>query len=154
MKSLLTACIISLLPAFAFGQATAPADETVKPKPIQPILAREHSGPGRIGVRLAFEKETGLPQIVGMVRGGPAADFGFQIGDVIIKIDKNFTNSLTQDEIKMALHGEPGTGLELTVRRGDDPRLVVRAVERRILPANSEDVLTPMLTEAKTESKP
>jgi C-terminal processing protease CtpA/Prc len=149
MKSLAAACIIVLIPALALGQPLTPLDEPAKPKPIQPVLARDHSGPGRIGVRLAFVKDTGLPQIVGMVRGGPAADYGLQIGDVIIKIDKNFTNSLTQDEIKLALHGEPGTGLELTVQRGDDPRLVVRGVERRMLPADAEDVLTPLLTETK-----
>lgn len=152
MKTLLVACLIGFLPLLAVAQPTpgpSPMDEPAKPKPIEPIIAKDHSGPGRIGVRLAFVKETGLPQVVGLVRGGPAADYGVQIGDVIIKIDKNFTNSLSADEIKLALHGEPDTGVELTIQRGDNPRLVILAVERRILPANSEDVLTPTTTETK-----
>lgn len=156
MKSLAAACIIILLPSLALAQpmpSTPPPDDSAKPKPIVPVLAREHMGPGRIGVRLAFQKDTGLPQIVGMVRGGPAADYGFQIGDVIVKIDKNFANSLSQDEIKLALHGEPGTGVELTVQRGDDPRLVVKAIQRRILPANSEDIVTPALVETKPQGQ-
>jgi len=145
MKTLIAGVII-LAPVLALAQPMASSyDEPAKPKPIQPIVASEHEGPGRIGVRLAFQKETGLPQIVGMVRGGPAADYGFQIGDVIVKIDKNFTNSLSQDEIKTALHGEPGTGVELTVQRGDDPRLVVRAIQRRVISQYAEDIVTPAL---------
>ena len=64
-----TAGVIILAPVLAFAQAQpASFDEPAKPKPIQPIVASQHEGPGRIGVRLAFQKETGLPQIVGMVR--------------------------------------------------------------------------------------
>jgi hypothetical protein len=139
MKTLLAVCLLGLLPALAFAQATV--DTPPKPKPIQPVLARDHTGPGRIGVRLSFDKVTGLPQIVGMIRGGPAADYGFRIGDVIIKIDRNFTDSLTPDEVKMALHGEPGTGVELTVQRGDDPKLIVHGIARRIITANAEDII-------------
>jgi C-terminal processing protease CtpA/Prc len=151
MKFLIS-CLLFSLPLLISAQPLGPVpplDQAAKPKPLEPVLVKDHSGLGRIGVRLAFVKDTGLPQIVGMVRGGPAADYGFQIGDVIIKIDKNFTNSLSEDEIKLALHGEAGTGVELTVQRGDDPRLVVHAVERRILPATSQDIVTPALIEGK-----
>jgi len=59
------------------------------------------------------------------------------VGDVIVKIDRNFTNSLTSDQAELALHGEPGTGVELTVQRGDDPKYIVHAIARRILSAYS-----------------
>jgi C-terminal processing protease CtpA/Prc len=121
--------------------ATTP-DESALTKPVQPVLASQHQGPGRIGVRLAFTKDTGMPQIIGMIRGGPAADFGFKIGDVILKIDKNYTTSLTPDEIKIALHGEPGSGVELTVLRGDDPKPIVRAIARRAISPYAEDIVT------------
>jgi len=139
MKTLLALCLIGLLPTLASAQATT--DAPPKPKPIDPVLAKDHSGLGRIGVRLAFAKDTGSPMIVGMIRGGPAADYGFCIGDVIIKIDRNFTDSLTPDEVKMALHGEPGMGVELTVQRGDDPKLIVRAISRRIISPYAEDII-------------
>jgi S1-C subfamily serine protease len=151
-KSVVTAIASAFfLSTTAFGQpmGSTPPDESAKPKPIQPVLARHHSGPGRIGVRLIFLKDSGLPQIAAMTRGGPAADYGFCIGDVIIKIDKNYTNSLTQEEVKLALHGEPGTGVELTVQRGDDPKLIVKAIERRILTADAEDIPTAVVMEAK-----
>ncbi len=138
MKMLLALCLVGLLPVLASAQT---ADSTDKPKPIDPIIAKDHAGLGRVGVRLAFDKDTGLPRIVGMIRGGPAADYGFRIGDVIIKIDRNFTNTLTPDEVKLALHGEPGLGVELTIQRGDDPKLIVRAIARRILPPNAEEII-------------
>ena len=149
MKLLLLGFLAFVLSLAAQAQPASTDEVTAKPKPLVPILAKDHRGIGRIGVRLAFVKDTGLPQIVGMIRGGPAADYGFQIGDVIVKIDKNFTNSLSQEEIKLALHGEPGSGVELTVQRGDDPRYVVRAIQRRVIPASAEDVLLPMVPENK-----
>jgi C-terminal processing protease CtpA/Prc len=128
--------LTAALPALALAQ-----DSTDKPKPFLPVLPEAHSGIGRIGVRLAFAKDTGMPQIIGLTRGGPASDAGFLIGDVIVKIDKNYTSTLTQDEVKLALHGEPSTGVELTVQRGDDPKYIVRAVERRVLHADVEEVV-------------
>ena len=56
-----------------------PPDATSKPGPFQPLVAKEHQGLGRIGVRLAFDKATGLPHIIALTRGGPAADFGHKL---------------------------------------------------------------------------
>ena len=144
MKSSFILTLTFIAAGFAAAQAQpAPvSDDPAKIKPVQPILASQHRGSGRIGVRLAFTKNSAMPQIVGMIRGGPADDFGFEIGDVLVKIDKNYTTSLTPDEIKVALHGEPGSGVELTVQRGDDPKLIVRAIARRVLSPYAEDMVT------------
>jgi len=147
MKLLLTVCLTGILPAIALAQATPPPDAATKAAPFEPLVAKEHQGLGRIGVRLAFDKETGLPRIIALTRGGPAADFGFRAGDVIIRIDKNYTNTLTQEEVSLALHGEPGTGVELTIQRDDDPHYIIRAVERRILRADQEDIAQPPRSE-------
>ena len=147
MKLLLTVCLTGILPAVALAQATPPPDTATKAAPFEPLVAKEHQGLGRIGVRLAFDKETGLPRIIALTRGGPAADFGFRAGDVIIRIDKNYTNTLTQEEISLALHGEPGTGVELTIQRDDDPHYIIRSVERRFLRADQEDIAQPPRSE-------
>jgi C-terminal processing protease CtpA/Prc len=147
MKLLLTACFAGFLPALTLAQAVPPLDATAKPAPFQPLVAKEHMGLGRIGVRLAFDKDTGLPHIIALTRGGPAADYGLRAGDVIIRIDKNYTTTLTQEEVSLALHGEPGTGVELTIQRDDDPHYIVRAVERRILRADQEDIAQPPRSE-------
>ena len=147
MKLLLTACLTGFLPALALAQATPPPDATTKPAPFRPLVAKEHQGLGRIGVRLMFDKVSGLPRIVALTRGGPAADFGFRAGDIIIRIDKNYTSTLTQEEVSLALHGQPGTGVELTIMRDDDPHYIIRAVERRILRADQEDIAQPPRSE-------
>jgi membrane-associated protease RseP (regulator of RpoE activity) len=147
MKPLFTFCLVAFLPVMAFAQATPPAlDAPAKPQPFEPIVAAAHSGLGRIGVRLAFDK-TGVPTIVGMTRGSPAVDFGLRVGDVIIKVDKNYTNSLSEDEVRLALHGDPGTGVELTIQRDGGPKFVVRAVERRVLFDDMEELAEPPMSE-------
>jgi C-terminal processing protease CtpA/Prc len=149
MKLLHAVCLVVFTPALAFAQATPPADASTKEKPVEPIVAKDHSGPGRIGVRLMFDKATGQPYISAMTRGGPAADFGFRVGDVIIKIDKNYTNTLSEDEARLALHGDPGTAVELTVQRGDNPRFIIRSLERRVPAANADgdDLVNPPMDE-------
>jgi carboxyl-terminal processing protease len=154
MKLFLAACLTGFLPALALAQATPPPDATTKPAPFQPLVAKEHQGLGRIGVRLAFDKISGLPRIIALTRGGPAADFGFRAGDVIIRIDKNYTNTLTQEEVSLALHGQPGTGVELTIMRDDDPHYIIRAVERRILHADQEDIAQPPRSEVGEATAP
>ena len=66
---------------------------------------------------------------------------------MIIRIDKNYTDTLSQEEVSLALHGEPGTGVELTIQRDDDPHFIIRAVERRILRADQEDIAQPPRSE-------
>ena len=155
MKPLLSLCLTAFIPAMALAQAAtpppapalpAPADAPAKPPAFQPIIASQHSGLGRIGVELEFDKATGYPHIVALTRGGPAVDFGFRVGDVIIKIDKNYTNTLTEDEARLALHGDPGTGVELTIQR-DNSTLVVCAVERRVLYDDMEKMTNPPMSE-------
>jgi C-terminal processing protease CtpA/Prc len=147
MKLLLTACLTGLMPALALAQSSEPVDPNARPAPFQPLVAKEHQGLGRIGVRLEYDKATGLPHIAALTRGGPAADFGLRAGDVIIRIDKNYCTTLTHEEISLALHGEPGTGVELTIQRDDDPHYIIRAVERRILRADQEDIAQPPRSE-------
>jgi len=155
MKLLLSLCLTAVLPAVALAQTVPPADlSPSKPAPFQPLVAKEHLGLGRIGVRLAFDKDSGLPRIIALTRGGPAADAGFRAGDVIIRIDKNYTNTLSQDEVSLALHGEPGTGVELTICRDDDPHYIIRAVERRVLHADQEDYAQPPRSEVGEVTAP
>ena len=132
---------------------TPPPDDKNKPKPFAPIVASQHAGAGRIGVRLVFEKD-GTCLIGGLVRGGPAEDVGFRVGDTIIKIDKNDVSTLTPAEARLALHGRPGTGVELTVMRDDNPRYIVRSAERRVLPHDVEEMAQPPVSESAAAPGP
>jgi C-terminal processing protease CtpA/Prc len=153
MKFLLPVLLVGLSSFSVVAQATTPTDQKVKPKQFTRFIARDHEGAGRIGVRLVFAKD-GTCIIGGLIRGGPAADLGFRVGDVILKIDKNDINSLSQDEARLALHGQPGTGVELTVQRGDNPRFIVRAVERRVLAGDMEELAQPPVAEENPSGGP
>jgi C-terminal processing protease CtpA/Prc len=144
MKFLVIAAVLASATLVARAQVptTPPPDDKSKPKAFAPIVASQHAGEGRIGVRLVFNKD-GSCIIGGLVRGGPAFDVGFRVGDQVIKIDKNFVNSLSADDARLALHGQPGTGVELTVMRDDNPRFIVRAAERRVLPDDVEEMTQP-----------
>ena len=146
MKTFHAACLIGFLPALALAQSALPPDTSTQKQPFEPVLAANHQGPGRIGVRLDYDKATGLPHIAALTRGGPAEDFGFRVGDVIIKIDKNYTTTLTQDEISLALHGQPGTGVQLVIQRDDDPHLIVRSLYRQVLPPDAQDMVNPPMS--------
>ncbi len=147
MKTLCAACFIGFLPVLALAQTVPPLDTApTTPPPFEPVLASAHQGPGRIGARIEYDKVTGLPYIAALIRGGPAEDFGFRVGDFIIKIDKNFTNTLTPEQVSLALHGEPGTGVQLTIQRDDDPRYIVRSLSRRVLAPGSQDVVNPPMS--------
>jgi C-terminal processing protease CtpA/Prc len=154
MKYLVLAAILaSTLVLRAQVPTSPPPDDSSKPKPFAPIVASQHVGDGRIGVRLVFAKD-GSCVIGGLVRGGPAFDVGFRVGDTIIKIDKNYVNTLSPDEARLALHGQPGTGVELTVMRDDNPRLIVRAAERRVLADDVEEMAQPPVSEVAISPAP
>lgn len=144
MKFLLLAALLGSATVVARAQVptTPPPDDSNKPKPFAPVIASQHAGDGRIGVRLVFAKD-GTCIIGGLVRGGPAYDVGFRVGDIVVKIDKNYVNTLSPDDARLALHGQPGTGVELTVMRDDNPRYLVRAAERRVLPDDVEEMAQP-----------
>ena len=155
MKFTVYAAFLALLTLGAGAQmpTTPPPDDSAKPKPFAPVLASQHHGAGRIGVRLVFEKD-GTCLIGGLVRGGPAYDVGFRVGDVIIKIDRNYVSTLTPNEARLALHGRPGTGVELTVMRDNSPRYIVRAAERRVLPHDVEEMAQPPVSETASAPGP
>lgn len=148
MKFIASAAFLALLTVGVRAQmpTTPPPDDKAKPKPFAPVLVSQHRGAGRVGARLVFQKD-GTCVIGGLVRGGPAYDAGFRVGDVIIKIDKNYLSTLTPEEARIALHGRPGTGVELTVMRDNSPHYLVRAIERRVLPHDVEEMAQPPVSE-------
>ncbi len=78
-----------------------------------------------IGVRID-PTDDGLPRIVGVFDGSPAARVGLQIDDVIVEVDSRTTAGHTIDEVAGWVRGEAGTTVELTVRRGGTgPELTV-----------------------------
>jgi C-terminal processing protease CtpA/Prc len=154
MKFLVLAVVLaSTLAVRAQVPTTPPPDDKNKSKPFAPVVVSQHQGEGRIGVRLVFGKD-GSCVIGGLVRGGPAYDVGFRVGDTVVKIDKNYVSTLSPDDARLALHGQPGTGVELTVMRDDNPRFIVRAAERRVLSGDVEEMAQPPVSESAPQPGP
>lgn len=95
---------------------------------------------GAVGVRLLELKGRWI--ITGVAPGGPAAQAGLQRGDELVRIGGEEARGLTLAEMRVRLFGEPGSSVNVTVRRGGRTMTVplTRAivsfpiVEHRMLP--------------------
>ena len=156
MKKFLPLLLLVGLSAAAHGQtvsshesASTPASNaggtqppSGKPTPVVPFVAADHTGNGRLGMRIGF-LNNGLPFIAAITQGGPAMDYGFKVGDIILRVGKNDPLSLTPEEVRLSLHGEPGSSIELTIQRNDETHPRVLAVQRRELPSDALDTQIP-----------
>lgn len=135
------------LALLASGAVNAQTDQSLpppKPPMIEPFHPEAHTGSGRLGMRIEFLKN-GLPIITALTQGGPAMDFGLRVGDVILRIGKNDPLSLTKDQVKLSLHGDPGSSVELSIERNDCVKPLLIAIKRRELPTDSVDTNPPRL---------
>ena len=73
----------------------------------------EYSHPG-----LQIERVESAVRIVAVARRSPAADAGIQAGDELISIDGDDAAKLPVTDLARRLEGEPGTSVNLVVRRG------------------------------------
>jgi carboxyl-terminal processing protease len=70
-------------------------------------------------------------EVASPIEDTPGWRAGISPGDLIIKINDEFTDLLTMDEVLARLRGTPGVGVDLIIRRGDRlefPVTLVRAV--------------------------
>jgi carboxyl-terminal processing protease len=88
---------------------------------------------GGIGAKIRDVEDGGL--VVSLAPGGPAERAGIRQRDVVLAINGiSFTDTLAHgpDGPLGAVRGEPGTGVRLTVRTGDDPPREVEVVREAI----------------------
>ena len=70
-----------------------------------------------IGVRIDTAKD-GLPLVVGVFDGSPAAKAGVVVGDEIVAVDGNVATGHTVDDVVGWVRGEAGTSVDVTVKTG------------------------------------
>lgn len=70
------------------------------------------------GVGLTITKSEYI-EVTNPIEGTPGWRAGIQIGDLIIKIGETDTKDLILEDADSLLRGEPGTDIEVTIRRGD-----------------------------------
>lgn len=83
-----------------------------------------------LGVELK-QDEQGL-RLVGVIKGGPAAEAGLKAGDKIVAVASRTTRGLGLDESAGLLQGPAGTVVEITVLRADGSTKVYRLARRHV----------------------
>ncbi len=89
---------------------------------------------GGIGIQVGFDLNKGRQlTVISPMAGTPAYEAGVLAGDVILKIDGKSTDSMRMSEAIDMIQGEPGTQIELTLRREGVNDPIVITVTRAII---------------------
>jgi carboxyl-terminal processing protease len=83
-----------------------------------------------LGVELKIDKE-GL-RLVGVIRGGPAAEAGLKTGELIVAIDGRSIKGLNLDEAANRLQGTEGTNVEIKLLGRDGSARNLELVRRHV----------------------
>jgi carboxyl-terminal processing protease len=70
---------------------------------------------GGLGIQITVRD--GILTVVSPIEGTPAYDLGIKSGDRIVEIEGESTRGITSDEAVKKLRGEPGTKVNITIRR-------------------------------------
>jgi carboxyl-terminal processing protease len=90
---------------------------------------------GGLGIQITVRD--GVLTVVSPVEGTPAYDLGIQSGDRIVGIEGESTHGITVDEAITKLRGEPGTKVNITIRREGLEELLDYTVTRDIIKIDS-----------------
>jgi len=85
------------------------------------------------GLGLQVEMADGLVRVVAPMPGSPAARAGLRSGDLIVRIDHEPVQGMTLAEAVSRMRGEPGTSIELMIRRGGQEGLLLVSLVREVI---------------------
>lgn len=123
---------------FAFGACDALDDYTtyLTPDKLEDLYAMIDGNFVGLGVELKLDRDSLL--LLGVIRGGPAAEAGLKTGERITKVGDRVVAGLSLDEAASLLQGEDGSRVRLSVkdRSGKVRELALtrRAVEVESVP--------------------
>ncbi|WP_457597241.1 S41 family peptidase [Hydrogenimonas sp.] len=90
---------------------------------------------GGLGVTVGMRD--GALTVIAPLEGTPAYKAGLKAGDIILKIDDKSTLNMTLDEAVNLMRGKPGTKIELTIVRKNEPKPIVVTIVRDIIKIQS-----------------
>ncbi|MFN2441932.1 MAG: S41 family peptidase [Thermoanaerobaculia bacterium] len=91
---------------------------------------RDYAQPETTGVGLVVSRRFGYGYVIAPLEGSPAEKAGIEAGDFIELIDGRPTQEMALWEIRSALHGEPGSKVEISVLRGSMSKREEMSLER------------------------
>ncbi|MFP4163442.1 MAG: S41 family peptidase [Chitinispirillaceae bacterium] len=86
---------------------------------------------GGLGIQISIRDE--VLTVMTPISGTPASRAGIQSGDQIVKIEGKSTEGITVDDAVEKLRGEPGTKVNITVRRKGAPKTIDYEITREII---------------------
>ncbi len=86
---------------------------------------------GGIGMEVGIKNK--IITVIAPLKDTPAYRANIKPGDKIIKIDDESTANLSLDKAVSLIRGEPGTKVELTIIRDDEPEPLVFTITREII---------------------
>lgn len=86
---------------------------------------------GGLGIQISIRDK--VLTVMTPIAGTPASRAGIQSGDQIIKIDGKPTKGITIDKAVSKLRGEPGTPVEITIKRKGETKDIDYSIKREII---------------------
>ena len=87
-----------------------------------------------IGAYVRYDSNVGFARLGEIFEGSPAQESGLKEGDLIIKVDEQYTKNMSLEDVIALIKGEEGTKVMLTIMREGDNEIYEFEVERREVP--------------------
>ncbi len=89
------------------------------------------------GLGITVGMRDGALTVISPIEGTPADKAGLKSEDIILKINDQSTLNMTIDEAVSIMRGKPGTSIELTIVRKEEPKPIVVKIVRDIIKIDS-----------------
>lgn len=86
-----------------------------------------------IGVSITQDYETGIMTFVNVYEDGAGAEAGFQVGDILYKVDGEDITGQDLNNVVAKIKGEEGTAVEITVLRGEEMEEFTATATRKLV---------------------
>jgi carboxyl-terminal processing protease len=89
------------------------------------------------GLGIQVEMEDGLVKVISPIDDTPAFHAGIKTGDMIIKLNDKMVKGMSLNDAVNIMRGKPGSKIEITLLRKNEPNPLVFKLERSIIKVNS-----------------
>lgn len=107
-----------------------PYSEYYTQEELQEVMDSNQGVSYGIGAYISLDQNRQLPVISGLVEDAPAINTGLMEGDIIYKVEEEYTQGLSLTQVVSLVKGREGTTVHLTIYREGEPDYLEFDVER------------------------